>query len=321
MRSRQCLRVLMALAAIALTHCEEADQSLRDPNPRVRRRAILAVAATGQASVDVLASMLNDKDMVVRRTAARVLLQLGEPARPVFLRAIGNSDMVVRRIAVLAVAGAGPEAVPYLAKALKDKEPLVRLGAVNALAAVRPGTEEILGLLEGATQDEDARVQAAARTAADNFFDATQSIRLPADKWAFKLDPKKQGRAKAWFKPDFDDGKWRRLSIETAWQNHGIKYTGTAWYRRTIDVPKIANAKRIVLRFEGVDECAWVWVNGQYAGEHDIGPKGWNVPFRLDVTKLIRLGRPNHITVCAMNTAAAGGIWRPVHLQVLEMRK
>ncbi|NOZ24265.1 MAG: hypothetical protein GXP25_24580 [Planctomycetes bacterium] len=321
MRAKQSLCLLMALTCIALCHCKEAEEALRDPCPRVRRQAILAMAASGQASADALAGMLRDKDRVVRRTAARVLLQLGKPAMPALLKATGNSDMVVRRMAVQAVAGMGAEAVPRLAKALKDEEPLVRQAAAVALARVRPGTEEILKLLETAAKDDDPTVQAAAQRGVDHFFDIAESVRLPKDNWAFCLDPKKEGKDKGWFKPDFDDKKWRRLTIETAWQNHGIQYIGTAWYRRIVDAPKFKNANRIVLRFEGVDECAWVWVNGQYAGEHDIGPKGWNIPFRLDVTNLIRQGRKNQITVRAMNTAAAGGIWRPVYLQVLRMRE
>jgi len=67
-----------------------------------------------------------------------------------------------------------------------------------------------------------------------------------------------------------------------------------------------------------VDECAWVWVNGQYVGQHDIGPVGWDQPFRLDITKNVTWGQKNQITVRAMNTAMAGGIWRPVVIEVLK---
>jgi hypothetical protein len=70
--------------------------------------------------------------------------------------------------------------------------------------------------------------------------------------------------------------------------------------------------------FGGVDECAWVWINGKYAGDHDIGPNGWNVPFYLDITDLLNWGGKNQITVRAMNTAHAGGIWRPVTIEVLK---
>ncbi len=74
------------------------------------------------------------------------------------------------------------------------------------------------------------------------------------------------------------------------------------------------------MHFRGVDEQGWVWINGEYAGEHEMGPSGWNVPFSLDVTGLVEWGETNHITVRAENTRAAGGIWRPVTIDFLKIR-
>ena len=108
---------------------------------------------------------------------------------------------------------------------------------------------------------------------------------------------------------------WRRLR---AWQKAGVQYIGVAWYRRTIDLPAKPKHVAVEMRFKGVDECAWVWVNGVYVGDHDLGPTGWDKEFTLDVTKELKWGAKNQITVRAMNTAHAGGIWRPVVIEVLQ---
>ncbi|MEW6359260.1 MAG: HEAT repeat domain-containing protein [Planctomycetota bacterium] len=321
MKAKRYLCFIMALAAIALSHCEMTGQAFNDPNPRIRRQAILDMAATGEAGAEALAPMLNDKDLVVRRTAARKLTDMGQAAMPALVEALKNDDLVVRRIAVIALGRVGGDAAPHLAGALKDKEPVVRQSAVVALASIRPSTEEILKLLEDATKDEDARVQEAARSAVNNFFEVVEGIRLPADNWAFQTDPQDKGRTEGWFKPDLDDKGWKRIRVETAWENQGIQHDGVAWYRRTVDLPKKPDRPRAVLHFGAVDECTWLWVNGEYAGTHDMGPSGWDKPFQIDVTGLVRWGEPNQIAVRVHDSAMAGGIWQPVELRVLKLRE
>ena len=137
--------------------------------------------------------------------------------------------------------------------------------------------------------------------------------------WRFRLDSGRDGHTKGWFQPGFDDSSWQAITIERAWQEAGVEHIGVAWYRRWIELPpKPKEMAAADLHFHGVDEGAWVWVNGIYVGEHDIGPQGWDQPFRLDVTAELKWGERNHITVRAMNTAQAGGIWRPVELEVLK---
>jgi hypothetical protein len=142
-------------------------------------------------------------------------------------------------------------------------------------------------------------------------------IPLPKMAWSFKTDPQDVGREKRWFEPDMDDGDWALIDIERAWGRSGYDYQGVAWYRKTVRLPeKPADAGVVELSFGGVDEQAWVWVNGEFAGEHDYGPEGWNMPFALDVTSLLNWGKTNHITVRVRNTIYAGGIWKPVTIRV-----
>jgi hypothetical protein len=65
--------------------------------------------------------------------------------------------------------------------------------------------------------------------------------------------------------------------------------------------------------FGAVDESAWVYLNGEFAGEHDIGEAGWDKPFGIDVTKAIQPGA-NVLAVRVLDRVLGGGIWKPVEL-------
>ena len=66
------------------------------------------------------------------------------------------------------------------------------------------------------------------------------------------------------------------------------------WYRRSFNVPADWKGKPVLLHFGAVDYRATVWVNGRLAGEHE----GGNVPFRFDITPLLKPGA-NTVTVRA----------------------
>jgi hypothetical protein len=74
-----------------------------------------------------------------------------------------------------------------------------------------------------------------------------------------------------------------------------------------------------VLHFDAVDESTWLWVNGGFAGVHDIGPQGWTKPFRIEVTNLVKWGADNQVTVRVLNTKAGGGIYKPVTLRAYSV--
>lgn len=295
-----------ALLLVALTAGAAA------PTARERRRALLAAN-----DPQVVAKALKDADPVVARTAARKLTGLGPAALAQVKLALAHPDPLLRRNTALGLGAWGDAALAPLTGAMADRDPLVRQAAVISLARLS-SQPAVVKLIEDAGQDEAQMVRDAARMATASSFRLAESIPLPKAGWRFKIDPDRFGQHKSWFNAEFDDSGWDTIEIEQAWQQAGYQHTGVSWYRRTVDLPAREKADRVELVFEGVDESAWVWVNGQYAGEHDIGPEGWDDPFRLDVTELVEWGKPNQITVQAMNTAFAGGIWRPVHLDILE---
>ncbi|CAN5563870.1 glycoside hydrolase family 2 TIM barrel-domain containing protein [soil metagenome] len=54
----------------------------------------------------------------------------------------------------------------------------------------------------------------------------------------------------------------------------------TVWYRRSMEAPSLSQGDRLILHFGAVDWHARVWVNNQFAVEHD----GGYTPFSADIT-------------------------------------
>lgn len=148
-------------------------------------------------------------------------------------------------------------------------------------------------------------------------FEQVEAIELPKDGWRFRKDlGVASGYLEEWFAPDHDISDWEQVRIGDFWASFlGDLYLGVGWYRLEWEAPAMEGYDALGLHFEGVDENAWVWVNGQYAGQHNIGMHGWDQPFQLDVTELLRPGETNQITVRVKNTRANGGIWQPVELR------
>ncbi|MFW6437927.1 MAG: HEAT repeat domain-containing protein [Armatimonadota bacterium] len=312
-----------------------------------RRRQVLDAADRGAEAVPVLTRALRDRSVMVRRAAIRSLAAIGAPAEEAVVDALDNSDPVVRRAALIALVGEpAREDLNHIETGLADDDPYVREVAVQLLLALDSADEEVLALLRQAAEDESPRVHAPAGRRlvaldpemapfepepvdrvllrdrpemADREEQITTAwqMRLPREGWKFRTDTLREGHRENWFEVDFDDSEWQDMEIETAWM---AGYVGVGWYRLDLELPAEPEHIAAELHFEGVDESAWVWVNGTYVGGQDIGPGGWNRPFRVDVTGELRWGEVNQITVRAMNTAAAGGIWKPVTLEALALK-
>ena len=117
---------------------------------------------------------------------------------------------------------------------------------------------------------------------------------------------------------NFDDGSWKPIKVGN-WETQGFPgYDGFAWYRIAFDAPAKVDCNAVELSFGGVDEEAWVWLNGVYVGQHAVGVSGWDKPFALDVTDELRWGKRNVLVVRVFDARQAGGIWKPIKLDVLR---
>ncbi|MBI2298503.1 MAG: HEAT repeat domain-containing protein [Armatimonadetes bacterium] len=305
------------------------------PSPAERRAALIELAAKRPAPIAPIAAALGDENLVVRRTAARLLAGLGQPARAALVAALGNADFLVRRTALSAACEPlTPQCLPYLEQTLKDPEITVRLTAVNLLLALEPRDEAAHKLLDQARSDASAAVRDVAARALwpyhrdtvllrdrkdwDHEVKVVQTIPLAKAGWRLHTDPLADGHLSKWFATELDDSQWLPIETEQAWEKQGQAYDGTAWYRTSFDRPAKPDLTAVEFHFDGVDECAWVWLNGVYVGQHDVGPDGWDKPFALDITQEARWGQPNQLTVRVYDSAYAGGIWKPVRIEVLK---
>jgi len=116
-----------------------------------------------------------------------------------------------------------------------------------------------------------------------------------------------------WFSTQkFDDSKWRTLNLPHDWavelpfvndeeqNSHGYKPLGRrypessiGWYRRTFDIPKEDERRRITVEFDGAFRSALVFLNGYFIGRNDNG----YAPFHFDVTDFLNYGGKNYLMV------------------------
>jgi beta-galactosidase len=116
-----------------------------------------------------------------------------------------------------------------------------------------------------------------------------------------------------WFSTQkFDDSKWRDLNLPHDWavelpfvrdeeqNSHGYKplgrrypETSIGWYRRTFDIPKEDEGRRITVEFDGAFRSALVFLNGYFIGRNDNG----YAPFHFDVTDFLNYGGKNFLVV------------------------
>lgn len=147
---------------------------------------------------------------------------------------------------------------------------------------------------------------------------------LPDAGWRFRHDVKAEGhRAPCYQNPKVQPTAcWPEVSIGKFWEDCpgvGRSYDGIGWYRLEWTVPEKPNGANVVeLCFDGVDEEAWVWLNGEYVGQHTEGPGGWNKPFRFDVAKELKWGERNVLVVRVSDTANFGGIHKGVRLEAMK---
>ncbi len=307
------------------------------PSPPLLRKEAIGAGSQGEAGLPILNKAMQSKEALVRRAAVRSLAEIGEPAAELLHRAaMDDSDPLVRRTALRAICQQQSPAqrLSTLEGAIQDADETVRLDAVKALATIKD-EPQAKALLQKAGEDRSQTVSHAAIEALWPFHGEIVSARLrpefqdlqlsvearidlPAKGWKFRVDPEMHGHLEGWHLPDFNDSNWGKGAITRTWQSFGHQYEGVAWYRLSIDLPEEPEGVATDLVFEGVDQSAWVWINGEYLGAHDIGPRGYKLLFAGDCGQVLKWGKKNQIVVRVSKPSGThGGIWKPVYFEVL----
>lgn len=139
---------------------------------------------------------------------------------------------------------------------------------------------------------------------------------LPVQGWKFRKDPFSKGDKEHWYSlKTYKD--WDTIKIAAFWEKQGVSgYDGFAYYQLPYKIPSNAsNKEKYYLYFLGVDEQAWVYINGKLAGKHTGKPeKMWLEPFLVDITPYIDRKANNNIVVKVHDSGGGGGIWQDVLL-------
>ncbi|MFD0578829.1 sugar-binding domain-containing protein [Dactylosporangium darangshiense] len=134
--------------------------------------------------------------------------------------------------------------------------------------------------------------------------------------WRFRLAPTVADAADGFWAAGFDDSGWDELPVPSSWPMHGHgrpAYTNVVYpfpvdpphvptdnptgdHRYAFDVPAAfggAGIESVRLRFDGVDSCGRVWLNGVKLGV----TQGSRLPAEFDVTAALRPGERNVLAV------------------------
>jgi len=140
-----------------------------------------------------------------------------------------------------------------------------------------------------------------------------EKIGVSSQRWKFCLDEADKGGEKGWYKTGYDDSGWEEIETGKTWESQGYDYDGYAWYRKWVDVPDKLKGKEVQLYFGAVDGAAWVYLNGEFLGEH----KGWDEPFILEASSL-KPGQRNLLAVRVYDGSGSGGIYKKVEWLVQQ---
>ena len=249
---------------------------------------------------------------------------------------IKDSDPEIRRYALYCIIKNTPDkAFDVISEAVRDSDEQVRLTAVSALSSMLKKEKRAAALLQDIAKNETS--EQIRKIAVQSTWPFHREIKLLRDDptwdyevktvksiplvnlpWRFITDPLQEGHLKGFFKSNFNVSKWKNIKMGI-WEEQGFSdYDGVAWYQIKFTMPDKIDCNAVEIFFEGIDESAWVWLNGIYLGSHDIGPEGWKEPFAVDCRKEILWGKENVLTVRVYDAAYAGGIYKPVRVDILK---
>jgi GNAT superfamily N-acetyltransferase len=127
------------------------------------------------------------------------------------------------------------------------------------------------------------------------------------DLWRFQPDPAGTGEMRGYAVPSYDHRFWREVCVPVDFEScHPAldTYEGAGWFRRWVPIPAAWRGQRVVLRFEGMNAHARIWVNGREIGGCDDP----FLPFSLEVQDALDYGAPNLIAVRVDNERRLGEV-------------
>ena len=119
-----------------------------------------------------------------------------------------------------------------------------------------------------------------------------------------------------WGKPEFDDSSWQTLEVPGMFQEQGLKFNATIWYRKTFEVTEQLlgelNGGEATLNLGSIDDFDQTFVNGQLVGTTDENtPSFWQAQRVYKLPKgSLKVG-VNTIAVRVHDHGGSGGFGGP----------
>lgn len=138
-----------------------------------------------------------------------------------------------------------------------------------------------------------------------------ESIDLAQD-WRFSPDEKNSGMSEKWFDSDFDDSNWALLDAGKRWEDLGYPdLDSLGWYRKSVNIPVDWEGKDVWIKFGAVNDSYELYINGEsvsFFGEANISFS--SKPSFTEISKNLKYGESNLITVKVIDWGNSGGLWR-----------
>ena len=130
--------------------------------------------------------------------------------------------------------------------------------------------------------------------------------------WRFAPDENNIGMSEKWYSVDFDDSQWVVLDAGKRWEDQGFRDLDSyGWYRKSVDISADWKGKDIWLKIGGANDAYELFINGEsvgYFGEANISFA--SKPSFSEVSKNLKYGLSNLITIKVIDWGNSGGLWR-----------
>jgi beta-galactosidase len=150
----------------------------------------------------------------------------------------------------------------------------------------------------------------------DTFFAQPSVKSIPVNDWRWKLaDVPSKGTLVPEYAPDFDDSTWSQIKPKTDGDTGDMFLTEgqTAVYRAHVKLSEDdLNNTAVQIRFGGIDDHGWIFVNNQRVGES----ADWASQPAFDIKKALHAG-DNVIAVGVFNESGTGGLNPDVNVELL----
>jgi sialate O-acetylesterase len=123
----------------------------------------------------------------------------------------------------------------------------------------------------------------------------------------FNTDPGDPTTAADYAKAEFDDSKWKTMTLPKLWEDEGMKIDGAVWFRREFYLEPGAAGVAGELLLPGIDDSDATYINDAMVGETKYAANSFNTPRKYAVQPGVLRAGKNVIAVRVFDRSLGGG--------------